>query len=337
MRAAVIEEFGDPSGINIREYPRPEPASGEVEVRIEACSLNHRDLKRLQGHGVTSEDLPLIMGSDISGTVESVGPDVSDVQSGASVVLCPNITCGECDLCADGPENRCRNFSIYTGGFADRCVVSENRLIALPDNVDTKTAAALPIAFMTAWHMLQQANIAPDDVVFVAGATGGVGLAAVQLAEMVGATTIGTSTSVEKLDCARRFGLSHGIPSGDPNEIKEEVDMFPDIDVVINHLSGEYTALGLEILDRGGIMITCGQTAGTFSEIDMNDLYWDHKRLIGSTMGTQTDLERILKFVADGRIRPAIGAEYPLEQTADAFARLEDRSAFGKQIICPQG
>lgn len=335
MRAAVIHEIGDPSGVGIREVEAPTPGAGEVAVRVEACSLNHRDLKRLHGSGLSSEDLPHITGSDVAGTVEALGDGVTGLAAGDRVVLCPNLTCGVCDQCREGPENQCRDYSIYVGGFAERCVVRAHRLVPLPDDLDSTTASALPIAFMTAWHMLRRAEVSPGESVFVAGATGGVGLAAVQLAEMIGATTIGTSTSARKLDRAREYGLTHGIESGDPAGIEAAVDGLGPVDVAVNHLSGEFTDLGLAVLDRGGRMVTCGQTAGDRSEIDMRDLYWQHKRLIGSTMGTQADLERVLRFVAEGAITPAIGREYPLEEAAEAFAGLEDRTAFGKQIIRP--
>lgn len=335
MRAAAINEIGDPSGVGVREVDDPEAGPGEAVVRVEACSLNHRDLKRLHGGGLTEADLPQVMGSDVAGTVEALGPGVDAVDVGDRVVLCPNLTCGVCDLCREGPENQCREYSIFVGGFAERAAVEARRLVSLPDGIDAVTASALPIVFMTAWHMLRRAGIGPGDRLFVAGATGGVGLAAVQLADMLGARTIGTSTSADKLDRARDHGLHHGIESGDPDEIEAVVDELGPVDVVVNHLSGEYTALGLAVLDRGGRLVTCGQTAGDRSEIDMRDLYWQHKRLIGSTMGTQADLERIVDLVAAGAVAPAIGSTYPLDEAADAFARLEDRSAFGKQVVLP--
>lgn len=108
------------------------------------------------------------------------------------------------------------------------------------------------------------------------------------------------------------------------------------MDVTLNHLGGEYTALGLEVLDRGGRMVICGRTVSRFSEIDVRDLYWDHKRVIGSTMGTQADLARLVDLLADGQFEPAVGGTYALADTVDAFETIGDRSAFGKQVILPQ-
>lgn len=337
MHAAAYTELGEPGTVETVELPDPDPGPSSAIVRVEGCSVNHRDLWNLAGaQSVGESDLPYVGGSDVAGVVEAIGDDVDEVAVGDRVVLCPNLTCGTCRFCRDGTENRCVEFGIYDGGFAELCAVDATRLVDLPSNVGFAEAAALPISYMTAYHMIRRATVEPGDLAFVPGATGGVGVAAVQLLDAIGATSIVTSTSAEKLDRLADLGADHAIRSADVEEIREDVERIGAPDVALNHLGGEYTGLGLELLDRSGRMVICGRTVDRRSEIDVRDLYWNHKRVIGSTMGTQRDLIRLVDLVANDRLEPAVGATYALDDAADAFEAIRDRSAFGKQIVEPQ-
>lgn len=337
MRTAAYTSLGESGTIEAIELEDPNPKPGSAVVRVEACSVNHRDLWNLEGaQGVAEEDLPYVGGSDVAGVVEAVGDGVDDVSAGDRVVLNPVKSCGNCRFCRDGPENQCENFGIYDGGFAELAAVDATRLEHVPDGVDLVDAAAIPIAYMTAYHMIRRADVDPGDLVFVPGATGGVGVAAIQLLAAVGARSIATSTRAAKLDQLTALGADHTIQSADVEELREGVEAIGAPDVTLNHLGGEYTAVGLEVLDRAGKMVICGRTISRRSEIDIRDLYWDHKRIIGSTMGTQADLARLVELLADGQLEPAVGETYGLEDTAEAFEAIGDRSAFGKQVIEPQ-
>lgn len=336
MRAAAFTSLGASGTVETTELDDPEPEPGSAIVRVEACSVNHRDLWNLEGvQGVGEADLPFVGGSDAAGVVAAVGDGVESVAVGDRAILSPVLTCGECRFCRDGPENRCESFGIYDGGLAELATVDASRLVALPDDVDFVDAAALPIAYMTAYHMFRRVGIEPGDLAFVPGASGSVGVAAVQLADLLGARSIATSTSRAKLDRLADLGATHTVHGADVESIRDAVTAIGAPDVTVNHLGGEYTALGLEVLDRGGRMVICGRTVDRHSEIDIRDLYWDHKRVIGSTMGTTTDLARLVDLVGDGRLDPAVGETYPLDETDEAFAAIEDRSAFGKQVVLP--
>lgn len=336
MRVAAFTS-GEDLTLEVQDRPDPTPEQGEAVVRVEAASLNHRDLWKVEDDGrLEDEDFPFVPGGDLAGTVIETGPNVSTVGEGDRVVLCPLESCGECRFCRDGPENMCENYSSYDGAFAERALVDASRLVALPDSVDVVDAAALPIAYMTAYRMLERGGVSAGDRVFVPGATGGVGIAAVQLASLLGAETIGTSTSAEKLARVERAGLDHAIRTGDPDEMREAVERIGEVDVTINHLSGPYTRVGVEVLRTNGAMVVCGRTAGRVTEFDARDLYFGHKRILGSTLGTQPDLERLVSFVADGRLDPVVAAEYPLEETTRAFRDMRDREMVGKLVIEPQ-
>ncbi|AEH38748.1 alcohol dehydrogenase catalytic domain-containing protein [Halopiger xanaduensis] len=337
MRAAAFTELIGPDGVSVIDRDDPEPGPGEAVVDVAACAINRHDLWILEGDSamVDADDLPFVTGLDVAGTVREVGDGVSSVAPGDAVVLCPNETCGECRFCREGPENMCENFSLYHGGLAEAARVEADRLLPLPDGVDATTAAAIPTAYMTAFHMLRRADVGPGDLVFVPGATGGVGVATVQLADIIGARTVGTSSSESKLERVRELGLDHGIRSTDTDEIRERVAEIGTPDAVINHLGGEYTELGQHVMRRGGTMVICGRTAGGTSSIDVADFFLGHKRVVGSTMGTQDDLRRLVDLVAEGEFEPEIDETFPLEETADAFAAMRDRESVGKLVVEP--
>ncbi|QLG61840.1 alcohol dehydrogenase catalytic domain-containing protein [Halorarum salinum] len=335
MRAAAFTELTGPDGVTIVERPTPEPGPGEAVVDVEACAINRHDLWILEGDSamVEADDLPFVSGLDVAGEVRTVGAGVTGVEPGDGVVLCPNETCGTCRFCRDGPENLCESFSLHHGGLAEAACVEADRLVALPESVDTTTAAALPTAYMTAYRMLRLANVGPTDLVFVPGATGGVGVASVQLADVFGARTIGTSSSAAKLERVDSLGLDHAVQGTDPDSLRTAVGNVGTPDAVLNHLGGRYTELGLDVLRRGGRMIVCGRTADSRSEIDVPDLFLGHKRITGSTMGTQGDLRTLVELVAAGDLTPEIAGTYPLDGTRNAFAAMRNRESVGKLVV----
>lgn len=337
MRAAAFTELTGPDGVSIIEQPLPDPGSGEVTVDVEAVSINRHDLWILEGNSavVDAADLPFVSGLDVAGTVREVGDGVDTVEPGDRVVLCPNETCGVCSYCRDGPETHCQEFSFYHGGLAEVALVPGDRLVPLPDGVSATDAAALPTAYLTAWRMLRIAETTPADLVFIPGVTGGVGVAAVQLCSVLGARSVGTSSSEAKLEAVSQLGLDYGIHSADPDEIRTQIVEIGSPDVVVNHLGGPFTELGLRVAARGGTMVICGRTAGNTGTVDHADLFLGHKRLLGSTMGTQSDLARLVELVGAGDLSPVVDDTYALEETAAAFRAMQNRESVGKLVVRP--
>lgn len=338
MRAAafVYGEDGSPT-TEVRELNDPDAGPGEAVVRVEACSLNRSSIWQLQG---AEFEEPMVSGSDVAGVVESLGPGAAETRGlaeGDRAVLCPNVTCGACPGCREGPETRCHEFALYRGGFAERCVVEAERLVSLPDTVSFVEASVLPIVYMTARRMLGVAGVESGDRVFVPGATGGVGVAAVQLADVLGAEVVGTTGSVAKAERLPALGVDHVVVSDDPDELREELPALPAFDAVLNHLGGPFTAVGLEALRRGGTMVCCGMTAGWESTVEVATLAWDQKRILGSTMGTQEDLSAVVDLVADGTldVETIVHGEYGLDEVPDAFEAMEGREHLGKLVVRP--
>jgi NADPH:quinone reductase-like Zn-dependent oxidoreductase len=336
MRAAAFTELVGPDGVDVVDLDDPTPGEGEAVVDVRACSINHHDLWILEGDSsmVTEGSLPFVSGLDVAGVVHEAGPDAG-VEEGDRVVLCPNETCGTCRYCREGPENLCRSFSLYHGGLAERATVEAARLIDLPESVSFVDAAALPTAYLTAWHMMRKADVGAGDLVFVPGATGGVGVACIQLCDLVGARTIGTSTSAGKLDRLAGLGCDHRVGTADPEEMVREVRSVGRTDAVLNHLAGEYVEAGLKLLRRGGTQVVCGRTAGRRSEFGAAPFFLQHQEILGSTMGTQPELGTLVGLVADGDLEPVVGGTYPLAGTDEAFGAMADRSVFGKLVVEP--
>ncbi|MEF8786042.1 MAG: zinc-binding dehydrogenase [Haloarculaceae archaeon] len=336
MHAATFTELTGPEGIDYQTVPDPEPGPGDAVVDVAAASLNRHDLFVLRGESAMSDtiDFPFVSGLDLAGVVDSVGPNVDSVAPGDRVVLCPNRTCGTCRFCRDGPENLCEQFGLFHGAFAEQACVSADRLLSLPDGVDATTAATLPTAYMTAWHMLRRTDVTAGDRVFVPGATGNVGVAACQLVGALGGESLGSSGDPAKCDRLAAHA-DHVIEGRDPDVLRDAVTDIGPVDAVLNHLGGEYVQLGMDVLRRGGRMAICGKTAGESAELAVDELYWDQYHLTGSTMGTQHDLERVLSLVASGAVEPVVDTTYDLAETATAFRRMENSDAFGSLVVTP--
>jgi NADPH2:quinone reductase len=336
MQVAAFAELTGPDGVELLERPDPTPGEGEAVVDVAACSINRHDLWILQGDSamVSGDALPFVSGLDVAGTVREAGPDAA-VSEGDRVLLCPNQTCGTCEFCREGPENRCAEFSLYHGGLAERALVDADRLVSLPESVGFTEAAALPTAYLTAWHMMGRADVTAGDLVFVPGATGGVGVACVQLLDLVGARSIGTSTSAEKLAAIEELGCEHTVETAAPDEMVAAVKDVGRPDATLNHLAGEYGQVAMAAMGRGGVQVVCGRTAGPELTIQAAPFFLGHQSVHGSTMGTQPELERLVGFVDDGDLSPVVERTYPLAETDAAFRDMVDREMVGKLVVTP--
>src|SRR5271170_2326252 len=207
MKAIVFEKHGAPEVLQYTDVPTPTIRSNEVLVRVHACALNHLDLWVRRGLPGVPIPLPHIPGSDVAGEIVKIGEGVTTVRVGQKVLLAPGVTCGKCPACISGNDNRCREFTnlgyIIDGGCAEFVRCPDVNCFPYPENLDWVHAAAVPLVFQTAWHMLvHRAQLQPSEKVLVLGAGSGVGTAAIQIAKFFGAYVIATSRSEEKLQRA---------------------------------------------------------------------------------------------------------------------------------------
>jgi NADPH2:quinone reductase len=344
MLAAVIHRHGGPESIHAEAFPRPEPGPGEALIQVHATSLNRLDLWARSGPPVkifpwAEPEFPLISGSDCAGVVAEVGVGVTNVAPGDRVVLYPGLSCGVCEYCLKGEQTMCYSYSIFGehtyGAMAEYAVAPANNLVKIPENVAFIDAAALPVAYTTAWRMIgTTGGIQAGTTVLVLGAGGGVSSAALHLARRAGATVYATAGTEEKRALAIRHGaIAATDHNGQPFSewVLEQTDG-RGVDIVVDPLGATWQE-SIRSLARGGALVVCGATAGNKPSFDIRELYQRHRRVYGAPMGNRDDFRRIVGLLAAGEITPIIDSVFPLTEIAEAHRRAESRESFGKVVV----
>jgi NADPH:quinone reductase-like Zn-dependent oxidoreductase len=338
--AARFHHHGGPEVIVLETAPDPAPGPGQVLVRIRACALNHLDLWQRRGLDRVTIPFPHISGAEVAGeVVEAPGGEVA---AGTRVLLQPGLSCGRCAACLDGRDNECRRYDVLgyqsNGGYAELVVVPVANVVPIPDHIAFRDAAAFPLTFLTAWHMLvTRARVRPGETVLVLAGTSGVGQAAVQLARLHGARVIATAGTAAKLDQARALGAEHVINHHE-QDIAAEVRRLTDkrgVDVVVEHVGQATWTASVRSLAAGGRLVTCGNTTGWDAAIDLRFLFTRQLSLLGSYMGTKGELLQAASFFFAGRVTPLVDAVLPLADAAEAHRRLERGEVAGKLVLAP--
>ncbi len=340
MKAVVFSEHGSPNVLRYTEVPEPRIGAHEVLVRVRACAVNHRDLLVRQGATGSGVSFPHILGSDIAGEVAKVGEGVSNVRVGDPVLLAPGISCGHCEECTAGRDNFCRDYTVFgsrlPGGYAEYVKAPAANVLPMPANLTFEEAAAIPFVFMSAWHMLiTRAALRPAEQVLVIGAASGVGSAAIQIAKVAGARVIATAGSESKLAKAKELGADEVLLYAG-GELAKDVRRLTNnrgVDVVFEHVGQATWEQSILSLATGGRLVTCGATTGREGKINITYLFFNHLSIIGSFMGSKSELYSVLELVERGLLKPVVDCVMPLERAADAHARLEHRQQFGKIIL----
>ncbi len=340
MRAVRFHQHGGPDRLELEDAPDPAPGPGEVIVRVKACALNYLDIWERRGLPGVTLPLPHISGSDVSGIIESVGPGVSHLAEGARTLLCPGLSCMHCEACLSGRDNECGEYSVLgfltDGGYAELVKVPAVNAFPYPDNLDFHEAAAVPLVFMTAWHMLvTRCRIKEGDDVLVVGAGSGVGSAAIQITRHFRARAITTAGSEAKLQKARELGADHVIDHSHQS-VHSEVKRITEkrgVDIVFEHVGSATWPESLSSLAAGGRLVTCGATTGADVRLDLRHLFAKRISILGSYMGTKPELLEVLKLVQRGVLRPVVHDVVPLRDAARAQCLLEDRKHFGKVVL----
>jgi NADPH:quinone reductase-like Zn-dependent oxidoreductase len=339
MKAVRFHEHGGPEVLRYEDAPDPEPGPGEALVRVRACALNHLDLWERRGLEHVAIPMPHISGSDAAGEV--VMSSAREITTGQRVMLQPGVSCGHCLACLSGRDNECPRYEVlgygrHPGGYAELVKVPVQNLVAIPDHIGFADAAAFPLTFVTAWHMLvTRARVARGDDVLVLAAGSGVGQAAVQIAALHGARVFATAGSDAKLERARSLGASEVIHHH-RQDIAEEVRRLTNrrgVDIVIEHVGEATWTKSIRSLARGGRLVTCGATTGYHGAIDLRALFSKQLSILGSYMGTKGELLRAGQFFFSGQLQPVIDARYPLSEAAAAQQRLEASDQFGKIVL----
>ncbi len=336
MRAMVTMAHGDRSQLVLRpDYPDPVPGAGDVIVRVAATAINHHDIFTRRGMPGIKIPMPVIVGSDIAGVVAETGSAVSGWKPGDRVLVDPVVRDGT--LFGMIGE-------VLDGGRAEFVKVPVSTLIRVPDAVSLEDAASLPLAYGTAHRMMiTRGRVQPGERVLVLGASGGVGVACVQLAKQLGAEVMACASSGSKLDRLKTLGAEHGVNYSETKFVdavrqvygKPRISGAGGVDVVVNFTGGDTWLETQQCTRVGGRILTCGATAGFNLVTDARYLWTYEQEMIGSNGWTADDLIQLMDLIAAGQLAPAIDKVLPLEETAEGERMLEDREVFGKILIKP--
>lgn len=341
MRAAVFDETGGPEVLHLAEIPIPEPGSGQVLVQVKASAINGFDLMARAGTFKTGQPRPAILGADIAGVVARYGPDCrAEGEPGRPVILHWVLNCWRCESCLRGHPTTCLRYKYLgahvPGGYAEYVAVPEDNLIPFGDDPDWVRAAAFPMVYGTSWHMLiETAHLRPTETVLIQAAGSGIGMAAVQIARLVGARIIATAGSDAKLDKAVEQG-AHEVINYREQDLAAEVKRITGgrgVDVVFEHVGGQMFEQVVRCVTRNGRIVTCGGTAGY--DVGMNIAHVFHKQLsiLGSNSATRWELAQIAPLVLDGTFEPVVDRVFGLAEAADAHRHLDQRQQFGKVVL----
>src|SRR3954471_23902529 len=318
MKAVRFHQHGGPEVLSYEDAPDPDLAPGEVLVRVRACALNHLDVWARGGLPNVRIPMPHITGSDVAGDV--VSSAAADDSVGRRVMLQPGISCGRCTACLSGIDNQCPRYEVlgyvnHPGGYAEYVKVPAQNLISIPDEIDYVDAAAFPLTFVTAWHMLMtRARLQRGEDVLVLAAGSGVGQAAIQIACLHGARVFATAGSADKLARAQALGAAEVIHHYD-QDIAEEIKRLTNrrgVDVVIEHVGEATWRKSVRSLARGGRLVTCGATTGGQGALDLHALFSKQLSILGSYMGRKGELMRAAAFFFAGQLQPVVDRTFPL-------------------------
>jgi NADPH:quinone reductase-like Zn-dependent oxidoreductase len=341
MKAVRFHENGGPEVLRYEDAPDPVAGPGEVLVRVRACALNYLDIWERRGLERVTFPMPHISGSDVAGEIVATPTAAPDLTAGTRVMLQPGISCGRCIECLSGRDNQCARYETlgyrnHPGGYAEYVTVPIQNVIPIPDTIDFIRAAAFPLTFLTAWHMLvTRARLLRGDDVLILAAGSGVGQAAIQIAVMQGARVFATAGSEEKLERARTLGV-HATINHHTADVAAEVRRLTNrrgVDVVFEHVGGATWSKSMRSLARGGRLVTCGATAGAQVGLDLQALFAKQLSVLGSYVGNKGELLYIAPLFFAGKLDPVIDRTFPLARAAEAQRRLEVSEHFGKIVL----
>jgi NADPH:quinone reductase-like Zn-dependent oxidoreductase len=341
MRAAVFSDFGGPEVVEVRKVPVPDPAAGEVRLKVEAAAMNHLDLWVRRGLPIETP-MPHIGGSDIAGVVDAVGPGAESVPLGTRVAVDPALGYEWYDGQSQGDafeESRMRIVGEHTqGGFAEYAVVPAGSLIEIPAGFASEQAAAAGLVFVTAWRSLvNRGGLRPGERVLITGASGGVGTAAVQIAARAGATVYAVAGGPEKVRLLKELG-AHVVYDRHQVDFSREVwrdTQKRGVHLVLDTVGEAVWPNCLRALAPMGRLVTSGATTGSRGVTEIRLVFWKQLSILGSTMGSPTEYREVMRQVFAGALRPVIHEVLPLDETRRAHELLESGKVFGKLVIVP--
>ena len=335
MKAVFIEKQGGLDVLKYGDLPKSKPKPGDALIKVKAAALNHLDLHLRNAR--LNIPLPHVSGSDVAGVIEEINGS-SNLKVGQAVVINPAIPCGACARCKK--DLSCEIVKIFgyntPGGFAEYVTVPISQVYPKPKNLSFVEAAAFPLTFLTAWHMLVgRANLQKGETVFIWGASGGLGSAAIQIAKHLEAKTIAAAKNEADAKKIKTMGADEVVIYSDGNMV-EKVRKLNDgvlVDVVFESIGAKTWAKTLAMLRPHGRVVIAGTTSGEMASQDLSDVYYYQQTILGSRMGTPEEFEQVLKLIGERKLKPVIDKVFPLKDFKQAEQRLEESKQMGKIVI----
>lgn len=322
MRAITCFQHGSPDLLQLTEQPTPEPGRGEVRIAVRACGVNFPDILMLAGRYQIQPELPFTPGAELAGSVDALGDGVTSLQVGQRVLA----LCGH-------------------GAMAEQVCVAAERVRPIPDAMSYETAAGFLLTYSTSWHALKQrAQLKAGETLLVLGAAGGVGLTAVELGKVAGATVIAAASSEEKLELARDYGASQCINYNEESlqQRVKEITAGRGADVIYDPVGGDLFDQCLRSIAWNGRILVIGFASGSIQKIPANLPLLKGSSIVGVFWGRFAETEpaaqsenlgELLEYFVAGRLRPYISKVFSLSDASAAFNYLAERRATGKVIV----
>jgi len=322
MKAVLCKSHGMPDTLVVENVPSPDLTEGQVLISVKACGVNFPDTLIIQGKYQFKPDLPFSPGGEVSGVIKAVGDGVTNVSVGDRVIA----------------------FSTW-GGFAEELAVDATRLIKMSDKMDFEKASAFILTYGTSYHALKdRANIQPGETLLVLGASGGVGLAAVQLGKAMGARVIAAASTQEKLDVCAANGADELInySSEDLRARVKEITQGTGVDVIYDPVGGPLSEKALRDMSWRGRFLVVGFAVGEIPKVPLNLALLKGCSIVGVFWGDFTRREaalneannqELMRLFEAGKISPHIHKVYPLTQASEALNELLDKKVSGKVVL----
>jgi len=336
MKAMVMKAWNGPYALEDRPIPKVGPQ--DVLIKVKACGVG-LTLTNLRA-GLLGGSLPRIIGHEIGGIVEEVGPMVTTCSAGDRVCVQFYLTCGHCRWCVSGRETLCENFGGFVGaaidgGFAEFARLPERNVIQIPDGVGFAEAGVTTDAVATNWHVFKErTKTKPNDLVLVIGAGGGVGIHAVQVAKAFGARVIGADITDDKLELAGKYGADDVIDAAGKEIAREVMKLTADrgVDAVLDMVSTKKTMeQGIKSLGRGGTFVMVGTPRGVTSvDFETIRLIFDELIITGCRCATRQEIQESLELVRRGVVKPAVMNTFPLDEANRVQALIDQMKLPGR-------
>ncbi|HIJ98250.1 MAG TPA: zinc-binding dehydrogenase [Candidatus Nanoarchaeia archaeon] len=338
MKAVFFEKTGGLNVLKYGDFSTPRPQQGEALVRVKACALNRLDVwLREDVDNARNIPLPHIPGSDVAGIIEEINGE-SSLKVGQEVVLNPATPCESCPRCRN--KVTCELVRIFgvknQGGYAEYVTAPIKQLYPKPKNISFVEAAAFPLTFLTAWHMLVgRANLKKGETVFIWGASGGLGSSAIEVAKYLGAKIIAAAKSESDAQKIKEIGADEVVIYTKGN-VEDEVKKMTGglgVDVVFESVGEKTWNTTLSMLRPYGRVVIAGTTSGDKGTQDLSDIYVRQLSIFGARMGTKEEFEKVLELVSAGKLKPIVDKVFSLKEAADAQRRMVEGKHVGKIIF----